>query len=77
MQQKKKTLDKLTLKRCELNEPLPGRNHKNKGEYSNSTVAGSSRFLFLIFIQNEIKRIKINLLMKRKIHAATMRTTFP
>ena len=31
---------------------------------------------FIIFIQNGIKRMGINLWMKQKIHAATVRTAF-
>ena len=34
------------------------------------------KFFFIIFIQNGIKRIQINSLMKREIHAATVRKTF-
>ena len=33
-------------------------------------------FFFIIFIQNGIKRIRINLLVKREIHAATVWTAF-
>ena len=49
---------------------LPESNYKNIGKYSNSTIAIWKSSFFIIFIQNGIKRIRINLLMKREIHAA-------
>ena len=40
-------------------------------KYSNSTTAGLQSFLFIIFIEKGVKRIRINLLIK-EIHATTV-----
>ena len=47
-----------------------------KGIYKNIPIAGSQGSFFIIFIQNGIKRIRINLLMKQEIQAAIVRTSF-
>ena len=59
-----------------LEESLPQKNFRGIWKYSNSTVAGSKISFFMIFIQNGIKRIRINLLVKQEVDAATVLTTF-
>ena len=59
-----------------LEESLPQKNYRGIWKYSNSTVAGSKISFFMIFIQNGIKRIRINLLVKQEVDAATVLTTF-
>ena len=57
-------------------ESVPERNYKCIWKYSNSNVAGSSSYFLTVFIQNGKKRIRINLLMKQKNDAATLRIAF-